>query len=126
MLQSCPKNQQVHEKAEVGPETPSRAGPVCAPSEETTDAWKKAEAETVRAEHAAQRAEMVACEADRLAAEAAAAKGLTSDAARKAQELREQQEALEGETRRRAQEALDLDRQLEHARRAAKVAERRR
>ena len=33
MLQSCPKNQQVHEKAEVGPETPSRAGPVCAPSE---------------------------------------------------------------------------------------------
>lgn len=105
--------------------------------QETTDAWKKAEAETVRAEHAAQvgvgvvcstsagrlvgvgrrvgqeadtcraccagelayqpteavcmtlvpvrmtlapflqRAEMVACEADRLAAEAAAAKGLT-------------------------------------------------
>ncbi|PRW33246.1 1 protease [Chlorella sorokiniana] len=121
-------SEQVHEKVETaaGPSTPSRGGPVCAPSEETTDAWKRAEAETVRAEHAAKRAEEVACEADRLAAEAAAAKGLTTDAARKAEELRQQQAGLEEEARRRAQEARDLDRQLEHARRAAKVAERRR
>lgn len=45
--------------------------------QETVDTWKKAEAETVRAEHAAAAAEEAACEADRLAAQAVAAKGVT-------------------------------------------------
>ncbi|KAL4439967.1 hypothetical protein ABPG75_002968 [Micractinium tetrahymenae] len=111
----------------AGPGTPSRVGPIgAAPSKETAEAWRAAQAETVRAEHAARRAEEVAAEADRLAAEAAAAKGLSADAARLAEEIRSQQAALDQEARLRMEEASELERQLQQARQMAEGLERQR
>eukprot|EP00887_Chlorella_sp_A99_P000438 scaffold17.g438.t1 len=111
-------------------EAPGTPAAECAPSKarrrETTEQWRTAQAEAVRAEQEAKRAEALACEVGVKGEQAAAASGLSSEAERRKQELEQEQRRQAEAAEAKQREAADLDRQLAAARQAAAVAERRR